>query len=110
MSKITKHAVLDLAKDAVRERELNYGSPENNFLYIARLWKAHLVNVGLLDPAVLGDDDKGITPADVAIMCSQIKDARLANQPAHLDSWVDKAGYAACGANIVCDDLVEGKQ
>jgi hypothetical protein len=33
-----------------------------------------------------------------------MKVARLSNQSNHLDSWTDVAGYAACGANICCEE------
>jgi hypothetical protein len=36
-------------------------------------------------------------------MCADLKLARLENQPDHMDSWVDLAGYAACGAEIAVD-------
>jgi hypothetical protein len=29
-----------------------------------------------------------------------VKIARLANSPDHMDSWIDIAGYAACGGEI----------
>jgi hypothetical protein len=31
-------------------------------------------------------------------MLDLMKTARLQNMPSHADSWIDKAGYAACGA------------
>jgi hypothetical protein len=39
-------------------------------------------------------------------MMALMKIARLATNPAHEDSWVDLAGYAACGASVA-KDLVE---
>lgn len=60
-----------------------YGGVEDNFNNIAVLWKAY----------------KGVdfTPVDIAIMMTLMKVARLKNSPNHRDSWVDIAGYAACG-------------
>lgn len=72
------------------ERHLNYGKPEDNFFRIATLWNAWMQI----------RHDGPLTSFDVAIMMGHIKDARLANTPSHHDSWVDKAGYAACGADI----------
>jgi hypothetical protein len=86
--------VLQAAGKAVADRGLNYGNPEDNFLRIARLWNAHLLNRNLLKFSY------GVTEADVAIMLGQVKDARLANDPTHADSWIDKAGYAACGGEV----------
>lgn len=89
---ISKAELLDAAKEAVAGRGLNYGRLEDNFQRIANRWNVHLRNAyGIAIE---------ISPASVAIMCADIKIARLENQPAHLDSWIDLAGYAACGAEI----------
>jgi uncharacterized protein DUF6378 len=37
-----------------------------------------------------------VTPAQVALCLIDLKMARLSRDPAHLDSIVDVAGYAAC--------------
>jgi len=55
-----------------------------NFKRIADLWSAHLATK--------------ISTVDVAILLTLVKVARLKNSPDHRDSWVDIAGYAACGA------------
>lgn len=88
----TKREVLEKAIDAVADRGLNYGSPEDNFLRIARRWAVHLKNRHGLDVPV--------DAHDVPMMMADMKLARLENAPDHLDSWVDVAGYAACGANL----------
>lgn len=90
---LTKHKLLDLAKDATRDRGLNYGAPEDNFKRIAEHWNAFMRNRGYGAAPLL-------TPGDVAIMMTLMKLARLEHSPTHLDSWVDVAGYAACGAEI----------
>ena len=96
MSKITKAALLDRAKEAVADRGLNYGKPEDNFNRIANRWRCHITNrYGVI---VLFD------ATDVAVMCADLKLARIEHQPDHLDSWADLAGYAACGANIACEE------
>ena len=41
-----------------------------------------------------------ITPAHVALMMDWLKTTRLLNDTSHQDSWVDKAGYSALGAEI----------
>lgn len=98
---MTKHRLLDLAKEATADRGLNYGKPEDNFARIARRWNTFLVNRGYISPHQRLTDFGGpINPADVAMMCADLKMARLENQPVHQDSWVDLAGYAACGAEI----------
>ncbi|MCW4115629.1 DUF6378 domain-containing protein [Aurantimonas sp. MSK8Z-1] len=89
---VTKASLLDAAKAAVADRGLNYGKPEDNFLRIAGLWNIYI------------RDTKGVSamlnPADIAALMVLMKVARLSNMPAHLDSWTDIAGYAACGAEI----------
>lgn len=91
---MTKQECLDLAKAAVVDRGQSYGTPTDNFNRIARRWRAHLANrfgVHITLDAI-----------SVAIMCDDIKTARLEHQPDHADSWIDKCGYAACGADIAC--------
>lgn len=61
-----------------------YGGPEDSFFQIANLWSAY--------------KGQAFTMEDVAIMLALLKIARLRNSPSHKDSWVDLAGYAACGA------------
>jgi hypothetical protein len=88
----SKHDVLDMAKAAVGDRGLNYGRPEANFDRIAARWRVHISNRFGVNIAIDG--------ASVAIMMGDVKTARLENDPSHLDSWVDLAGYAACGGEI----------
>lgn len=66
-------------------REEDYGSPEDNFAVIAALWTAYT-----------GTD---ITPKDVAMMMALLKIAR-AKAGSKPDTYIDLAGYAACGAEI----------
>lgn len=66
-------------------REEDYGSPEDNFAVIAALWTAYT-----------GTD---VTPKDVAMMMALLKIAR-AKAGSKPDTYVDLAGYAACGAEI----------
>lgn len=89
---ITKRSVLEKSIEAIGGRDLNYGKPENNFTRIARRWRQHLRNrFGMNVP---------IDAASVAMMMVDMKLARLENSPKHLDTWVDIAGYAACGGEI----------
>ena len=74
------------AKIVCGERQENYGTPENNFRQIADLWRAYL--------------HIEITPTDVAMMMALLKIARIKTGTATDDSFVDLAGYAACGAEI----------
>lgn len=74
------------------DRNANYGNPEDNFQHIANLWNDFL--------AVRRPEAAVLTSADVAVMNMLIKVARLGNNPAHYDSTLDIAGYAACLADI----------
>ena len=93
-NKTVREAILDSAKSAVLgSREVAYGKPEANFTRIARLINAHLQNR-------FGMDANQITAGDVAMLLIQVKAGRLGGNMTHLDSWVDIAGYAACGGEI----------
>jgi hypothetical protein len=79
--------ILDTAKAYVtKDRAATHGNAESNFAMIGALWSA----------------DLGITigAADVARLMVLMKVARVKSNPAHLDSWVDIAGYSACGGEI----------
>lgn len=83
---------LDAALAAVYSRPDDYGPPEKNFERIAALWNV------VLGPK-LGEHP--ISAVDVAMMQIAVKLARLVENPEHDDSWVDIAGYAGCGAEIM---------
>lgn len=68
------------------ERTNEYGEPEDNFRIIARLWSAYL-----------GID---ISSVDVSMLMVLFKAARVKNGIGTDDSFVDIAGYAACGGEI----------
>lgn len=90
----TREKVLAEAKRCVcGERDQSYGGPEDSFLRIANLWTAY--------------HGAEFTPVDVAVMMSLLKVARLASNPQHMDSWVDLAGYAACGGEIAGKEVQE---
>ena|ERR1700722_4530635 len=100
-----KRACLQAAIDACcGDRALNYGKPEDNFQRITILWSAwvHIRK----EPS---DSVVPFSPFDVAIMNILLKIARLANSPGHEDSWIDIAGYAACGADITGTSTQEAK-
>lgn len=70
-----------------KDRNAAYGDPEDNFANIAKIWNAQGVRI----------DGRKVKAADVALMMVGMKLARLRFNPTHEDSWVDIAGYAACG-------------
>ena len=89
----TRESILDAAKQCVcTDREGQYGSPEDNFALIAKLWSEYL-------HAATGEE-AGISAEDVAVMMCLLKIARIATGAPKADSWIDLAGYAACGGEI----------
>jgi len=84
---MTREEILDEAKRCVcGGRELDYGSPENNFGLIAAMWSLYL--------------DKLVSADDVAILLALVKIARIKAGGGSGDSYVDLAGYAACAGEI----------
>lgn len=95
-----REAILEEAKKIVmKDRNSNYGNPEDNFQQIADLWNAYL-NARKRNTAITSSNGYQLQPADVAVMNMLIKIARLAKTPSHHDSAVDVAGYAACLGDI----------
>lgn len=83
---MSREMILDKAKSVVTgKREQEYGSPENNFQMIAELWSTYL--------------DTNVSALDVAMLMSLLKIARIRAGGTE-DSFVDLAGYAACGGEI----------
>ena len=83
---MTRRECLETAEHMVNgDREHDYGTPEDNFKTIAGLWSVYL--------------GKEISSLDVAMLMALMKIARIkaGTKP---DSFVDLAGYAACGAEI----------
>jgi len=84
---MTRAEILDAAKKCVcGDREQQYGSPENNFRLIAAFWGDYL--------------EMHIEPQDVAMMMALLKIARIATGTDTADSYIDLAGYAACGGEL----------
>ena len=91
---MTRTETLQAAEKAVNgDRQGEYGTPENNFKNIAGFWSLYLSS--RLNKEI------ELQPVDVAVMLDLMKTARLIQSPRKLDTWIDKAGYAACGAEIV---------
>ena len=65
------------------DRNAQYGDPRQDFLRTAAMWTAYL-----------GTE---VHPHDVAAMMALLKVSRIRWSPDKRDSWVDLAGYAACG-------------
>jgi hypothetical protein len=98
--KLTRAAVLEKARACVcGEREEDYGTPEDNFKTIAELWEAYL------NKARTRGVNVRVEAKDVAVMMALLKIARIAAGGGKADSWIDLAGYAACGAE--CEGVTE---
>lgn len=82
--------ILEAARVCVcGEREQDYGTPEDSFTLISRLWTAYM--------------GTPFTPKDVAILMALLKVARIkAGNKA--DSFIDLAGYAACAGEIAGEE------
>lgn len=84
---MTRQETLDTAKKMVcGHREQEHGSPEDNFNRIASYWSTY--------------KNVSFTATDVAMMMALLKIARISSGNATKDSFIDLAGYAACGAEI----------
>lgn len=84
---MSRDDVLDKAKECVSgQRQQDYGAPEDNFSLIAKFWSAYR---GIEFDAV-----------DVAMMMSLLKIVRISSGHGTQDSFIDLAGYAACGGEI----------
>lgn len=77
------------------DREQDYGSPEDGFSVIGRLWETYIQAKCLTTPV-----DMAIMPEDVAALLALMKIARIATGHGKADNWVDLAGYAACGGEL----------
>lgn len=78
---------LTAAADCVcKSREEQYGSPEDSFGMISKLWSIYL--------------DREILQKDVAVMMALLKIARIAGGRFKADSYVDAIGYMACAGEI----------
>ena len=87
-----KPYIADEAKRIVDgARRAAYGTPEQNFERIARFWQAYFLNTGR---------EVVITAEDVSPLMRLMKEARLCESPAHLDSYVDLVGYTLTGAEV----------
>lgn len=91
----TRRSILrDAEKCVVGDREQDYGSPENSFAVIGKLWGIYL------EEKCLHDGHITILPEDTAALMCLFKTARVATGHGKADNWVDLAGYAACGGEI----------
>lgn len=87
------------------QRATDYGDAYDNHARIAEGWNV-IVRGALLSHG-------HITPSHVTLMMDWMKTSRLLETIDHSDSWVDKAGYTALGAEFVerdkrpVDEIIE---
>lgn len=85
---MTREDILNEAGNCVlRDRDREYGTPEDSFSLIADLWTTYL------------RERVVIAPRDVAAMMALLKIARI-SRSCKSDNWIDLAGYAACGGEL----------
>ena len=89
---MTRKEILAAAEKCVcGDREQDYGIPENSFRLIAEFWHTYLSA-----KCVAAGVHVQLEPEDVALL----KIARASVNPEHIDSWIDGAGYMACGGEL----------
>jgi hypothetical protein len=82
--------ILDAARTCVcGGREQDYGTPEDSFGMIAKLWTAYL--------------GRDVNPMDTAVMMGLLKIARVSGGRSTQDSFIDLAGYAACAGELATE-------
>lgn len=92
-----RNETLDAAKELINnDRAMDYGDAYDNHARIAEGWNM-IVNGALRSHGHL-------TPAHVTLMMDWLKTSRLIQSIDHKDSWIDKAGYTALGAEFVARD------
>lgn len=95
----TRREILQAAERCVcGERDQDYGGPEDSFALIARLWEP-IIKARCVGPGA----DVCVDAVTVALCMAELKIARAATNETHMDSWVDLAGYAACGGEIAAE-------
>ncbi len=92
---MNRQQVIDeIGKCVLRDRNADYGTPEDNFADTAAIWNIYLRRRGLLAK------DQTLTSKDVAALMVGLKMARLGASPNKMDNWVDLGGYAVCGGEV----------
>jgi hypothetical protein len=76
--------ILQTAEQLVNgDRNNQHGDPTQDFTRTAQMWQAYL--------------GTPLKAHDVAAMMALLKLSRISWNPQNKDSWIDLAGYAACG-------------
>lgn len=84
---MSREEITQIVADVIlKDRQNNYGKPENNFQTIADLWSIYL--------------GREVAAQDVAVMMILLKVARMKSSPNYLDNFVDAAGYSIIGGSL----------
>ena len=102
-NRVKREEILQKAKECVcGQRGQDYGKAENNFETIGLMWGVYL---NAAHPEYTKNFPINLIKAqDVAVMMALLKIARIATGTGTEDSFIDLAGYAACGGEIASDD------
>lgn len=93
---MTRKEILEAAAACVcGDREEDYGTPEDNFRLIAELWSVYIQK-----RCAFPGTNVCVQPEDVAMLMVLLKIARIAAGRSKPDSYIDLAGYAACGGEL----------
>ena len=88
----TRKRVLKEAERCVcGKREQDYGTPEDNFDRIAKMWSAYM--------------GVEFNPVDVSMFMVMLKAARIKSGGGTMDSFVDGCGYFSCGGEIFARNM-----
>lgn len=95
-AKLERAQVLRLAEQLTcGDRNAQYGDPLQDFKRIADIWTILF--------------DRQFKPHEVAMALAALKLSRICHSPGKQDSWVDGAGYFACGWECAVDEAKEVK-
>ena len=93
----TRKRVLSEAEKCVcGQREQDYGTPEDNFDRIAKMWSAYM--------------GVEFNPVDVSMFMVMLKVARIKSGGGTMDSFVDGCGYFSCGGEIFARNMESGER
>lgn len=93
----TRKRVLSEAERCVcGKREQDYGTPEDNFDRIAKMWSAYM--------------GVEFNPVDVSMFMVMLKAARIKSGGGTMDSFVDGCGYFSCGGEIFARNMESGER
>ena len=92
----TRADILEEARSITQgDRQDDYGTPENNFAFIAALWDAYDLHKYTARGELVVT-----TPFDVALKMVLLKVARAAHKPDKRDNAVDGAAYFAIAGEL----------